>query len=346
MNCATHSDTAAVAFCRTCGKPLCNQCTRDVRGVIYCESCLAARMEGTAPAAGFVPPAQTVYPPFRIRVIGMKVGGPGHPSTRARIPQSPEFSPDSFPSAWAQFILGSMPKGLAHPGHLGAADFRLFRSCPGTSIMVLGIGIGFFYVYQIIDAVRSARAIADGRARTRSIWPGANLQHGREVRRHESSRRRRRSDWPGRAVPVAHHRLFEFGLRSFLAADSDLSRRLAVCQTLGTDRRHSTVLRLRTLPHAQADGAGDAGHHGHAFPARQRFTHRLSPHLARHPAGDWSRETDAEQCFVRRTRRAAASGRVRRVFRRSPNVPPPPGAADCAAEPQSTTTSSGEVNNV
>ena len=46
MNCATHSDTAAVAFCRTCGKPLCNQCTRDVRGVIYCEACLAARMEG------------------------------------------------------------------------------------------------------------------------------------------------------------------------------------------------------------------------------------------------------------------------------------------------------------
>ncbi len=63
MNCATHSDTAAVAFCRTCGKPLCNQCTRDVRGVIYCEACLAARMEGTVPAAGFVPPAETVYPP-------------------------------------------------------------------------------------------------------------------------------------------------------------------------------------------------------------------------------------------------------------------------------------------
>ena len=25
MNCATHNDTAAVAFCRTCGKPLCAQ---------------------------------------------------------------------------------------------------------------------------------------------------------------------------------------------------------------------------------------------------------------------------------------------------------------------------------
>src|SRR5438270_10580702 len=69
MNCATHNDVAAVAFCRTCGKPLCNQCTRDVRGVIYCESCLAARMEGAAapgaaPSPGFVPPGQNVYPPM------------------------------------------------------------------------------------------------------------------------------------------------------------------------------------------------------------------------------------------------------------------------------------------
>ena len=58
MNCATHSDQAAVAFCRTCGKPLCNQCTRDVRGVIYCESCLAARME-VAAAGDAVCPAST-----------------------------------------------------------------------------------------------------------------------------------------------------------------------------------------------------------------------------------------------------------------------------------------------
>ena len=64
MNCANHSDQAAVAFCRTCGKPLCNQCTRDVRGVIYCEACLAARMEGTQSAPGYIPPAQNVYPPI------------------------------------------------------------------------------------------------------------------------------------------------------------------------------------------------------------------------------------------------------------------------------------------
>ena len=53
MNCANHLDAPAVAYCRTCGKPLCSACTRDVRGVIYCEECLASHLSGTMP-----PPAQ------------------------------------------------------------------------------------------------------------------------------------------------------------------------------------------------------------------------------------------------------------------------------------------------
>ena len=99
MNCANHSDQAAVAFCRTCGKPLCNQCNRDVRGVIYCESCLAARLEG-APAPGTYtppppPPPPNVYPP---------IGGPSGmcPEHRLYRPGQirlwPGFSPVSFPS--------------------------------------------------------------------------------------------------------------------------------------------------------------------------------------------------------------------------------------------------------
>src|SRR5215467_14369515 len=94
MNCANHSDQAAVAFCRTCGKPLCNQCTRDVRGVIYCESCLAARMEGAAPstpsAAGYTP-VQTVYTPV----------GAGSPPPHS-----------SGPNPALAGILGAIPFGI------------------------------------------------------------------------------------------------------------------------------------------------------------------------------------------------------------------------------------------
>ena len=44
MNCAVHTDTPAVAFCRTCGKALCENCKRDVMGAIYCEPCIAVRL--------------------------------------------------------------------------------------------------------------------------------------------------------------------------------------------------------------------------------------------------------------------------------------------------------------
>src|ERR1700674_2652851 len=56
MNCANHADASAVAYCRTCGKALCANCTRPVRGVIYCADCLGTRIEGSARSVttGFV----------------------------------------------------------------------------------------------------------------------------------------------------------------------------------------------------------------------------------------------------------------------------------------------------
>jgi len=153
MNCATHSDTAAVAFCRTCGKPLCNQCTRDVRGVIYCESCLAARMEGTPPAAGFVPPAETVYPSL------------GAPSTAYRPPVNAGPNPTvagilgAIPLGLGAVYCGQYAKGLAHLGIFVGAIVALSSDLSWQADTVLGIFLGFFWVYQILDAVRTARAI-------------------------------------------------------------------------------------------------------------------------------------------------------------------------------------------
>jgi hypothetical protein len=153
MNCATHSDTAAVAFCRTCGKPLCNQCTRDVRGVIYCEACLAARMEGTVPAAGFVPPAETVYPPL------------GAPSTAYRPPVNAGPNPTvagilgAIPLGLGAVYCGQYAKGLAHLGIVVLAIVGLSSDLPWQADTALGIFLGFFWVYQILDAVRTARAI-------------------------------------------------------------------------------------------------------------------------------------------------------------------------------------------
>ena len=37
MNCANHPDTAAVAYCRACGKPFCQVCQRQAQGTVYCQ---------------------------------------------------------------------------------------------------------------------------------------------------------------------------------------------------------------------------------------------------------------------------------------------------------------------
>ncbi len=60
MNCAVHTDTPAAAFCRTCGKALCENCKRDVMGAIYCEPCIAARLQGAAPGQPVVIPVTPV----------------------------------------------------------------------------------------------------------------------------------------------------------------------------------------------------------------------------------------------------------------------------------------------
>src|SRR5579864_356129 len=156
MNCATHNDVAAVAFCRTCGKPLCNQCTRDVRGVIYCESCLAARMECSTPAA-FVPPVQTIYPP-----AGSASPGPKPPLNTGPNPAVAGILAGFFPIGVGAVYTGQYAKGLSHLVIMVLLILGVSSNLPWYVITVLSILIGFFYIYQIIDAVRSAKAIQMG----------------------------------------------------------------------------------------------------------------------------------------------------------------------------------------
>src|SRR5580692_10504448 len=154
MNCATHTDIAAVAFCRTCGKPLCGNCTRDVRGVVYCEPCLAARLDGTAPAAGFVaPPA--LYPP-----VPGSVAAPRPSSGSGPNPALAGILAGFFPFGVGAVYCSQYAKGLAHLLIFALLIFGTDHA--GSWDWIFGIGIAFFYVYQIIDAVRTARALQEG----------------------------------------------------------------------------------------------------------------------------------------------------------------------------------------
>src|SRR5580704_11209497 len=148
MNCANHPDIAPVAYCRTCGKPLCANCTRDVKGVIYCENCLAERLHGVQPTAvppaGFVPTAAPIAPS----------SGPN--------PAVAGILAGFFPFGVGAVYCGQYAKGLAH-----LVIFTLLVW--GESVVdnaglntILGLGIAFFYVWQIIDAVHTAKAIQKG----------------------------------------------------------------------------------------------------------------------------------------------------------------------------------------
>ena len=154
MNCANHTDTAAVAFCRTCGKPLCGTCTRDVRGVVYCEPCLAARLDGTVAAAGFVP-APPGYPqPGNVTTAARPASGSGPNPAVAGILAG------FFPFGVGAVYCSQYAKGLAH---LLIFVMLIFASDhAGSWGWIFGLGIAFFYVYQIIDAVRTAHALQAG----------------------------------------------------------------------------------------------------------------------------------------------------------------------------------------
>ncbi|HZQ96424.1 MAG TPA: B-box zinc finger protein [Candidatus Sulfotelmatobacter sp.] len=156
MNCANHSDQAAVAFCRTCGKPLCPSCTRDVRGVIYCEACLAARMEGAVPAPGFVPPSPAVYPP-----VGSTAPAPS-PLNAGPNPAVAGILAGFFPFGVGAVYCSQYAKGLAHLIVMVLLIIGVSSDVPWYMHTILGVGIGFFYVYQIIDGVRTAKAIQTG----------------------------------------------------------------------------------------------------------------------------------------------------------------------------------------
>lgn len=146
MNCANHQQTPAAAYCRTCGKPLCTNCTRPVMGVIYCENCLAEKVAGLPP--------QTPY-----QAAGPSVG---------------LTPPSSGPNPGLAGILGAIPfgvgaiycgqytKGLVHLGIFVFLVVSLSSNLPGYMYPILGITMAFFIAYQIMDAVRTARALQSG----------------------------------------------------------------------------------------------------------------------------------------------------------------------------------------
>ncbi len=179
MNCASHPDRATVAYCRTCGKGLCQECAHNVRGVIYCENCLAARLEGvqppaaqpqgTVPPAGFMPPAQAAY--------ATTGAGP----TSGPNPTVAGILAGFFPFGVGAVYCGLYAKGLAHLLiFFGLVWGQASTESDGVHV-ALALAMGFFYFYQIFDAVRSAKAIQTGQPAPDPFALGRTFSAGDKV---------------------------------------------------------------------------------------------------------------------------------------------------------------------
>ncbi len=140
-NCAKHPDVAASAFCRTCGKPVCSSCARDVRGVVYCEECLASRVADPMPPRG----AYVAPPP------GATQGNPsgeGHPGLAAIL----GFIPG----------VGAMYNGQFVKGFIHVLIFITFIWLTNNVADVFGLLVAAWIFYMVFDAYQTAKAMKYG----------------------------------------------------------------------------------------------------------------------------------------------------------------------------------------
>lgn len=139
MNCAKHTDQAAVAYCRMCGKALCSTCVRDVQGTVYCEECLAARLN-QAPAPG--PGVAAAAPP-------VVVAGEGSPGLAAVL--------GFIPGVGAMYN-GQFMKGFAH-----VVVFVCLIWITSHGFDLGGLLIAAWVFYMVFDAYTTAKARRFGR---------------------------------------------------------------------------------------------------------------------------------------------------------------------------------------
>ena len=135
MNCAKHTDVAAAGYCRTCGRPMCAACTREVQGTIYCEDCLARAANATmGVGVGTMPPPPPPPP----------MGEPASPGLAAIL----GFIPG----------VGAMYNGQFAKGFVHVIIFATLIWLSDHANGLFGLGITAWVFYMVFDAFTTAKA--------------------------------------------------------------------------------------------------------------------------------------------------------------------------------------------
>ena len=129
MDCVNHSGTAASAFCQTCGKPLCQNCVRNVAGgQLFCETCATSWQAYQQP---FAPPPPGAPNPAAAAVLGLIPG------------------------------VGAMYNGQFFKGLIHVVIFAVLINIT-EHYGIFGIFIGAWVLYQSFEAFHTAKARRDG----------------------------------------------------------------------------------------------------------------------------------------------------------------------------------------
>ncbi len=137
MNCLNHPETPAVAFCRTCGKPLCEACKRSVQGTVFCE-------EHEPPVTANVPAPSPVQPVYTAPVADPNVS-PGLAFALGLI----------VPGVGAIYN-GQYAKGLVHAIIFGLLVSILSSGSAGGLIPLFGVLVVVWVFYMAIEAYQTA----------------------------------------------------------------------------------------------------------------------------------------------------------------------------------------------
>src|SRR5438105_4834863 len=147
MNCQNHPELQATAFCRACGKPLCDQCRRDAYGTVYCDE--------HAPAIGAPPPYSPPYvPPF----APPQAGPVPPPAGRVYADVSPGIA------LFLGFIpgVGAIYNGQYAKGILHAVIWGVLMTIASSNTMhdaepLMAITVIAYWVYMALEAYHTAR---------------------------------------------------------------------------------------------------------------------------------------------------------------------------------------------
>src|SRR6266481_6703310 len=131
MNCSTHTDVPAVAFCRSCGKALCADCRRVAEGTVYCAEHAPAEA-----GSGLAVPSYSAPPP-------------GHANPRLA------FLLGFIPGVGAIYN-GQYAKGLVHAVIFGLLISIISSGSAAGLEPLFGILIAVWVFYMAIEAHHTA----------------------------------------------------------------------------------------------------------------------------------------------------------------------------------------------